>query len=564
VAGLPDLRKLENSIDLILTGSSTKRILSEHFTKPIINFRPTFPDMVRAVQEAMRADHRIAIAISEESRTLDFNLISELLNVDLWIRYCDSIEAYEDACREANKSRDMITSAIKNAIDLYQIHQDGLKRISQLKTIMENFTGGLLLTDESGKIMFNNPQASGYLKTEKLSGANITDIFHSQTALEALENGRMCRNVVEEGNLVVDYTPIQTSEAFYGLVCTFRKVKEIEDAEFTVRKKLHRQGFQVKYRMDDIVGNGPAISDCKKQATMYARVMSPVLITGESGTGKELFAHAIHAFSELKSGPFVAINCAALPNELLESELFGYEKGAFTGAQTSGKKGLAELAHRGTLFLDEITSLNNVLQAKLLRLLAEQEVLRVGSDHIVPVEVRVVAATNADVESLVADHLFREDLYYRLNVFRLHIPPLRERQEDLVPLFFHFVNRIRPEIAVLLLDHRDDIKHGLIDEYFKGNVRELENIVRRFCLLFEPARDCNDISVLLKGCSGNSTTRSGVSKIPSDLKTYLEIKEKEILQEMTRKFKNNSEVCRILNIDNSTLWRKIKKYDIAP
>jgi propionate catabolism operon transcriptional regulator len=218
----------------------------------------------------------------------------------------------------------------------------------------------------------------------------LSDVFGSNAAKRVLEQGERILNIVEKGRFVVNYVPIRSAEGVHGLVCTFNKVDEIQNAEFAVRTKLHDRGFSAKYNLDDIVGQSEAILCCKERAHLFAGAEGPVLITGESGTGKELFANAIHLLSDRHAGPFVAINCATLPSELLESELFGYEKGAFTGAVTTGKKGLVELAHKGTLFLDEITSLGYPLQAKLLRLLSEHEFLKLGSDRIIPVETRIL------------------------------------------------------------------------------------------------------------------------------------------------------------------------------
>ncbi|MCX5823478.1 MAG: sigma 54-interacting transcriptional regulator, partial [Deltaproteobacteria bacterium] len=197
--------------------------------------------------------------------------------------------------------------------------------------------------------------------------------------------------------------PIRSAGGIHGLVCTLKRVDDVQDAEFTVRRRLHGQGFVAKYSFDDIMGRSSVLRACRERAVQFAGAPGPILITGESGTGKELFAHSIHRISPRAPFPFVALNCATLPSELLESELFGYEKGAFTGAQPSGKKGLIELAHKGTLFLDEVTSLSKLLQAKLLRLLSEQEILKLGSDHIIPVDIRIIAATNDDIDACVKE-----------------------------------------------------------------------------------------------------------------------------------------------------------------
>jgi len=259
--------------------------------------------------------------------------------------------------------------------------------------------------------------------------------------------------------------------------------------------------------------------------------------------------------------PFVAINCATLPSELLESELFGYEKGAFTGARVAGKKGLIELAHKGTLFLDEITSLDYVLQSKLLRLLSEREILKLGSDRIIPVDIRILAATNDDMETSVRERRFREDLYYRLSAFRLHIPPLRERPEDLVPLFLHFVGVFRGDILPTLSKKRPLLQKIIIKEPFHGNARELENVAKRFCLLFQEGGDNREIGILIENCFDRRISPvNNKEEYPGDLRTTPQSTEKGILEELARKYKNKAELSRILKMDRSSLWRKLKKY----
>ncbi|MCK4816793.1 sigma 54-interacting transcriptional regulator, partial [bacterium] len=236
--------------------------------------------------------------------------------------------------------------------------------------------------------------------------------------------------------------------------------------------------------------------------------------------------------------------------------------GAFTGAHTAGKRGLIELAHNGTLFHDEIATLSYPLQAKLLRLISEHEILKLGSDRIIPINVSILAATNVDIEMFVEERHFREDLYYRLSVFRLHIPPLRERPEDLFPLFLHFVSGIRPEINNLIVANRQTVNKVLIKQALKGNARELENVAKRFCLLYRSGKDGRKIGVILEICLEMETHPRQGSETLADLKTALQFTEKQIIQDLLRKHKNKSDVASALNIAPSTLWRKLKKYGI--
>jgi transcriptional regulator with PAS, ATPase and Fis domain len=589
---LPKLRKIEGAADIFLAGPSTRRMYAGRLSIPIISFRPTFPDLIRVVDEARRIDQRIGLCLSREDKDFDIPLLSQVMEVSLASSYCDTSDEYRKACQNFKakgyhvvigasftvgvaeelgirgillyKGMDMIRTAVRNAIEICQIQSEGVRRVSQLTAVLNNSAEGLLLTDELGRVTLDNPLAQTYLGTDRLLGKRVTSLFGSDLAKQVFKTGDMMMNVVERKTLVVNYVPVRSAGGIHSLVCTIKKVNEVQDAEFTVRRKLHGQGFVAKYSFDDIVGRSSALRACRERAVQFAGATGPILIAGESGTGKELFAHSIHRISPRAPFPFVALNCATLPSELIESELFGYEKGAFTGAHTSGKKGLIELAHKGTLFLDEVTSLNGILQTKLLRLLSEQEILKLGSDHIIPVDIRIIAATNDNIDACVKERAFREDLYYRLSTFRLHLPPLRERPEDLVPLFLHFIRHYRPDIAGAVAAEGRRLRKVLVAEPFRGNVREMQNVVRRFCLLFRPDLVGGEIASVLETCldRGASHGPAPPSAAPADLKETMRTTEKAILQDLLGNHRNRADVCHILGLDRSSLWRKMKKYGL--
>jgi transcriptional regulator with PAS, ATPase and Fis domain len=588
---LPHLREIEGAADIVLAGPSTRKMYQGQLSIPVIAFRPTFPDLIRAVQEARGIDRRIGLCLSREDIDFDLPLLSQVMDVSLTPAYCDTSEQYRSAClgfRDRGyrvviggsftvgvaeksgitgillyKGMDMIRTAVRNAIEICQIQREGIRRISQLSAVVNNFAEGLLLTDERGRVTLDNPPARAYLGLEDIKGKRLSTLFATGHVRHTLKTGERVMNVVERGSLVANYIPIRSPEGLHGLVCTFKPVDDVQDAEFTVRRKLHSHGFVAKYTLNDIVGSSTAMRTCRQRAAQFAAAPGPILITGESGTGKELFAHGIHKVSPRAVFPFVAINCATLPSELLESELFGYERGAFTGAQPSGKKGLIELAHKGTLFLDEITSLSIPLQAKLLRLLSEHEILKLGSDHIIPVDIRIIAATNDDIEARVRERSFREDLYYRLSAFRLRLPSLRERPKDLVPTFFHLIRRFQPGTASKLLPHKARIQSVLSKEAFPGNVRELENVARRFCLLFREHAHASGTESVLETCLDRASPLSNANPMDAPLRASLATTEKALLQDLLSKHTNKSEICRRLGINRSSLWRKMKKYGLG-
>lgn len=588
---LPLLREVEGTVDIIIAGPSTRRMYEGDLKVPIIDFRLTFPDLIRAIQEARQTDTRMALCHSCGDQDVDLSLLEQVMDVSLTSYACDSSAEYTQACRTAKaegfrvviggsytveiaqslglhgvlvyKGSDVIRRAVERALEICRIHQEQSRRVSQLAAVVEHVTDGLLLADERGRVILANGLAERRLGSGSLHGKTLVELFGSRTATEATRRGRTMLHVIERGKLVVNYVPVRSGAEGAGLVCTFKEIGAVQDAELTARTQLHARGFVAKYTLDDVVGTSPAIQLARERAARFAVAEGPVLITGESGTGKEIFAHGIHRGSGRRQGPFVAINCATLPAELLESELFGYVKGAFTGARAGGKQGLIELAHTGTLFLDEITSLGYPLQAKLLRLLAEGEILKLGSDRVIPVDIRILAATNEDIEACVADRRFREDLYYRLATFRLHLPPLRQRPEDIVPLFLHCAERIQPEVAVHFRTKKArKLLHAVLATApFPGNVRELDNVARRFCLLWKPGLDVGSASALLSECLG-VRREEGLDQ-PTDLKAVMRQTEKAILQELTAAYRSPQEVARVLGVNRSTLWRKLKKHRVA-
>lgn len=316
-----------------------------------------------------------------------------------------------------------------------------------------------------------------------------------------------------------------------------------------------------QYYLNSIIGSNKELLVQKELATKAARTISTVLVTGESGTGKEIFAHAIHNISPRRKGPFIKVNCAAVPETLLESELFGYSEGAFTGARKEGKPGKFELANHGSIFLDEIGDMSLSMQAKLLRVLQEKEVERVGSIHATRVNVRVIAATNQDLHKLVAENKFREDLFYRLNVIILKLPPLRLRIDD-VPLISNaLLNRINQELGTRVSKISNEVIDCFCRYDWPGNIRELENTLERainFC-------EGNTITLehIPQHIKSGKVSESLVSNSDGTLETLMEQRERELIIATLKNFGGNkTRTAQALNIHRSVLYRKINKYDI--
>lgn len=364
-----------------------------------------------------------------------------------------------------------------------------------------------------------------------------------ETAVKAIQNGAS------------DYItkPFKNEE----LVFKVNRALERQDLRHTVRylqqEVAHQFGF------DNIIGNSKVIGDLKKVVSRIATTNIAVLITGESGTGKELFAKVIHHHSDRRKRAFVPINCSAIPENLLESELFGHVKGAFTSA-VANKRGLFEEADGGTIFLDEIGDLPYSIQAKLLRVLQEKEIRPVGGNVTKAIDVRVVAATNADLSRLVQEGTFREDLYYRLNVMPLHIPPLRERLEDVPALTEYFLRKIRIEYERGPITLSADGLELLLRHSWPGNVRELENTLKRAVALSGRDQIRYEDIIFISPRGTNLTTEP---ETPSRGRSLQESQKLQILKSLEENDWNYSLTANQLGIGRTTLWRKIKKYNLT-
>lgn len=360
------------------------------------------------------------------------------------------------------------------------------KRLNQkLESVFNAVHEGIISMDEWGDITVFNEEAETVLglSAENCLGKTYWDV------IPEFNLNQIFRSHVEESNqlleirnkvLLVTKVPMILEGHLMGVVVTFQDVTIVQRNEQEIRKNSSRLGLTTKYSFENIIGVSDCISSTKQVAVRLAESDFTVLITGENGTGKEVFAQAVHKYSTRRDGPFVPVNFAGLTESLAESELFGYEEGSFTGAKKGGKMGLFELAHNGTIFLDEIGDAPLGIQAALLRVLQERQVMRVGGNRVIPINVRVIAATNRNLNSMVSKGDFREDLYYRLNVLPLNIPNLRERQEDLFILIDYFLrdNGIK-------LQFTPEVKNVLLNYSWPGNIRELENFIKYLKVIVE-------------------------------------------------------------------------------
>ncbi|MCC5912666.1 MAG: sigma 54-interacting transcriptional regulator [Clostridiaceae bacterium] len=434
------------------------------------------------------------------------------------------------------------------------------------------------LVDVEGTIIAMNKAFLEFLhlKERDVIGKSITEIDPTVRLPIVLKTGRaeigQAHRFQDSRSAIVHRIPLFYNGTIIGgvgvilfddLKYLYNLITEHDMMRTSIPKEQKKLGdiYMAKYDFDAILTQSPSGIKCKEVAKTYSNTDFSVLITGESGVGKELFAHAIHKNSRRKNGPFIRINCAAIPDALLESELFGYEEGAFTGANKSGRKGKFELANGGTIFLDEIGDLPSTMQVKLLRVLQEREIEKVGGNKIIDLDIRVIAATNADLEKRIEEGTFRSDLFYRLNVLNLKIPPLRDRQEDVPLLIQHFVTSIYQDFEIYKKFPEEIIKL-LKDYHWPGNVRELKNTVDRIVVNTTGElvkRENLPQNILESHHYKVAGYKASTSKKGSLKKTLAEIEKKIILETIEEYNGNKAESARALGIPRMTLYRKLQE-----
>lgn len=452
------------------------------------------------------------------------------------------------------------------------------------KLIVDQLIGVAILNKEGNYDYVNKSWENmvGY-KLEEVKGKHVTDIIKDSKADMVLKTGRPVKGhpvilkKMDDMKAFSHYTPIYDNNEIIGVfvqiimsgieeALLFSEQVNKLNSKLNYYKEELRNVRGAKYTIDNIIGNSDVILDMKEKIRLAARTKSIVLIEGETGTGKELVAHSIHDLSDRSARDFIKINCAAIPKELLESEFFGYEEGSFTGAKKGGKLGKFELADKGTLFLDEVNLLDITLQPKLLRVLQEKEIERVGSSKNIPIDVRIITATNKSLEKLVQKKVFREDLFYRLNVIKIKIPPLRKRLDDIELIFKDILKSLNFELSMSISQVDSEIYKNLKKYNWPGNVRELQNVIERAMnssygteLKWEHFKDYFNNRKGFKGKIDNSFSLYENDSI-GEIKNKIE---KQVIEEALKMHNNNkTQTAYYLGISRTTLYNKIKDLNI--
>jgi len=454
--------------------------------------------------------------------------------------------------------------------------ENGFK--DMLELLLDNTHEGLVICDAAGKILyFNRSYAEMYnMRQGSDFGKNIKEFFPDARIPVIARTGIAEYGVIHKWkgkDLVVNRVPIKEGSKVKRVIAQvlFRDIKELKDMNEKVANlkiKIEsigaelRKFFQAKYSIDDIIGKSYQTKQLKRQATKYASSLLPILLLGESGTGKELFAQAIHRMSPRADRSFLAINCAAIPKELMESELFGYESGTFTGATRKGKIGKFEMVEGGTIFLDEIGDMPLEMQAKLLRVLEEKQITRLGGSKTIPVDFSLIASTNRNIEDMVEKGTFRSDLFYRINVFVLKIPPLRDRREDVLLIARNIAASSLSDPGKEEVVFSRAVESLLMQYDWPGNMREVRNVVNFAMHNLLPHESIIEPKHLPPSLFAR--VEDHYSKpVLLPLKKGVENREREIIRETLRStYGNKVMTAKLLGVSRSVLYNKLKKYSL--
>ncbi|MGO5075711.1 sigma-54 interaction domain-containing protein [Clostridium sporogenes] len=482
---------------------------------------------------------------------------------------------------EIKSKRSVSESECTTTID-YKLYNEMEEDIKYYKSILDvvnkvlyTINECIVVINENGKIVMMSECYKKFINCKNPEGKYIRDVIKDTMLHRVLKTGNTEFGEVQKINdseVITMRIPIKAEGRIIGAIGKII-FKDINDFYFLSRKldsleniqkcyhKKSEKNRRAKYFFKDIVGNSSESKNVKILAKKSANTNSNVLIVGESGTGKELYANSIHNASNRRLGPFIKINCGAIPAELLESELFGYEEGAFTGAKKGGKKGKFELANGGTIFLDEIGDMPMCMQVKLLRVIQEREVERVGGNILNKIDVRIIAATNKNLEQLVKKNKFREDLYYRLNVIRINVPPLREIKEDILLISDFLIKKVSNKLGIYIKGISKEAKEYLYNYNWPGNIRELENVIERSANLLD-----SDFIIKPQHLP-KEILKSYIVKIHVEKNKYLkdiiaELEKEVICNCLEKNNGNKNKTSKILGISRASLYKKISEYNI--
>lgn len=584
-------RKVIESADVVIAAGANAQIAAAAFQVPVLQFHITEFDYLIAVEKALKMGESSAVVTYKQPISKNISEYFSMAGRQVENIVYEDTEELQEALQ--NSRADIIIGAThavevgeklnKKTVPIYPSHNCILETIAEAKNLAKELekerkknqyinallqcnVNGIFLVDSLCRVIDFNQKATELAGVErgKLKYSYLDQILPTLKLNEFVwgsQQESMKMDKLGEREVFYNIVRLENRHAqFDGAVIMVYYMEELK-TQMKQREKEEKQrkekGFRAKRSFSDIIGNSPALQICMEDARFYADSESNLMIYGETGTGKEVFAQSVHNQSKRKKEAFIAVNCAALPENLLETELFGYDEGAFTGGRKGGKKGLFELADRGTLFLDEIGELSPALQSRLLRVLQEGEIMHVGGERVIPVNVRIIAATNKDLEDAGATG-FRRDLLYRMNVLELNLPPLRERESDVVELFEFFYKKKR-DVSIYQVDLTKGVKQVLTQYSWPGNIRELQNVCERFCLYLKQSARHNDS--LMKKCLIRAI---GEERLRKNILETHSFEAKGVTAGLVKALEitfsyNREQIAKILGSSRTTIWRLTKE-----
>ncbi len=587
-------------IEVAVGRRGTAHLLRENLRTPVLSFPHRSLDILISLKAAAQAGRRVLFPVFRQEMS-GISILEDLLDIQLVQKIYRDTPSLEKAITRAERqgcdvvvgggvtrriaetvglkfveirtSDEDIAATLDNAVSVALAGREQKAMARRYRSIIDAASDGIVAVDARGRVTAANAAARKALQIgeDQALGQPVLKFFPESPIPQVLTGKAPIHDrlgQIREDRFIFNHLPILLDGEAIGAVSTFRDIGNVMRSENVVRRSLSA-GLVTKYKLAQLVHVSPAMQDVVDLGKQYAQTDSTILVVGETGTGKEIFAQGIHDLSRRSRFPFVSINCAALPEQLLESELFGHEEGAFTGSKRGGKPGRFELAHQGTIFLDEIDSTPETMQTRLLRVLQEREVMRVGGDRVIPVDVRVIAAASRDLSAALQEGKFRADLFFRLNVLRIQIPPLRQRREDIPVLLEFFIrlfsDRQRIEPVRLPQAYLDRLQ-----QYpWPGNVRQLKNFAER--LVLNCSLRCNPdmLNILYHELLqfsgvGGGRAEPGPAQASTSLKVHAREKaiqsEKAIILEALQNTRYRlRRTAEHLGISRTTLWRKMKE-----
>lgn len=576
----------EKRVDVVLSRAGTANYLRGRIDFPVVSCEITFYDLTVTLKKAKRFGKTIAVILFG-SKELDIPLLEEIFDIQIIHEHSykdkNSImmaikESMEKGCEVivgssfaaeyalemgipgliVESRENSIKDALKEAEYIARVRRKEQERIEEMKVMLDFAYSGVISVNTEGKIQIFNKTARRIMGLkEDPMGKDVESVVPNTHLKEVVDTGQRQIGEIQKlktTSIITSRVPVILKGEIIGAVATFHEAGHIQQWEQKLRREASGKGLIAKKTFENIKGSHQIMKDAVEKARRYAKSNLPILIYGETGTGKEVFAQSIHNESSKASGPFVAINCSALPESLLESELFGYEEGAFTGAKKGGKPGVFELAHAGTLFLDEIGSISKALQPRLLRVLQEKEVMRLGSDRIVPVDFRLIMATNINLSDAVKSGDFRSDLYFRIHVLNLRLPTLREHKEDIAELAVSFLRNEGVEKALITKEFEQKLR----TYDWPGNIRELESFCQRLSILESTITAFEVFREYLDEMKEEPVKVTRKTDIVLDIAPWEEM-EREVFRQVVDQFDGNRTLAaEVLGISRSTIWKKLR------